>query len=236
MLATRPRPSRKKTAAPAAKRKRLSPEERERLIVREAVQFFAEHGFEGQTRELARRCGITQPLLYRYFPNKQALIDRVYREVFLSRWDPHWEQLLDDRTQPIDRRLKTYYREYARAILSYEWIRIFLFSGLKGVDINSRYLKLLHDRVFPRVIREVRAASGLPGPDAAPIAKVEFELIWALHAAIFYIGVRRWIYRLPIPEDLDTIIDAQVAAFLEGVPRAMEGIVGGPRLRAAGTR
>ncbi len=55
------------------------------MIVREAVSFFAEHGFEGQTRELARRLGITQPLLYRYFPDKAALIDRVYREVFLDR-------------------------------------------------------------------------------------------------------------------------------------------------------
>ena len=51
----------------------MPPGEREAQIVAEAVRFFAETGFEGQTRELAARLGITQPLLYRYFPTKEAL-------------------------------------------------------------------------------------------------------------------------------------------------------------------
>ena len=55
-------------AAAKPRRTRLSPAERERLIVAGAVRYFAEVGFGGQTRELSRRLGITQPLLYRYFP------------------------------------------------------------------------------------------------------------------------------------------------------------------------
>jgi hypothetical protein len=35
--------------------------ERERFIVDEAVRFFAEQGFGGQTREFAKRMGITYP-------------------------------------------------------------------------------------------------------------------------------------------------------------------------------
>ena len=35
--------------------------EREKVILESAIRFFAEHGFEGQTRELAKRIGITQP-------------------------------------------------------------------------------------------------------------------------------------------------------------------------------
>ena len=54
-----------------AKRRRLSPTVREQQIVDEAIQFFAEVGFGGRTRELAKRIGITQPLLYRYFPTKE---------------------------------------------------------------------------------------------------------------------------------------------------------------------
>ena len=65
-----------------AKRRRLSPTVREQQIVDEAIQFFAEVGFGGRTRELAKRIGITQPLLYRYFPTKEELIDRVFDEVF----------------------------------------------------------------------------------------------------------------------------------------------------------
>jgi len=202
-------------------RKRLPPDERERLIAEAAVRFFAEHGFEGQTRALARRLGITQPLLYRYFPSKEALIERVYQEVFVGHLNPDWEALLDDRRQPLRERLQRFYREYAHAILSYEWVRLFTFSGLRGLDLNARYLRLLRERIFPRVVAEVRHAYGRPSPVEVPISEAEIEIVWSLHAAIFYLGVRRWIYDLPIPEDLDAAVADKVAAFLDGAPAVM---------------
>lgn len=211
----------KKRSPRPAPRKRLPPDERERLIAREAVRFFAEHGFGGQTRALARRIGITQPLLYRYFPSKEALIERVYQEVFVGHWDPRWEALIEDRKLPLRDRLLRFYGAYARAILSYEWVRLFTFSGLKGLDLNARYLKLLHDRVFPRVVAEVRHAYGRPSPKEMPIGEAETEIVWSLHAAIFYLGVRRWIYDLPIPADLDRAVADKVAAFLDGAPAVM---------------
>jgi len=75
-----------------AKRRRLSPTVREQQIVDEAIQFFAEVGFGGRTRELAKRIGITQPLLYRYFPTKEELIDRVFDEVFVQPLDRGWAE------------------------------------------------------------------------------------------------------------------------------------------------
>ena len=45
-------------------KKRLSSQEREQQIARGAVEFFAEVGFSGDTRELARRLGVTQSLIY----------------------------------------------------------------------------------------------------------------------------------------------------------------------------
>ena len=71
--------------------------DRERAIVDEAIRFFAEHGFEGQTRELAKRMGITHSAIYRHFPSKEALIERVYQEVYLSRWSPDWGPMIRDR-------------------------------------------------------------------------------------------------------------------------------------------
>ncbi len=203
-------------ARSAAVRKRLAPDERERRIAYEAVRFFAEHGFEGQTRELAKRIGITQPLLYRYFPSKDALIERVYQEVFVGRWNPHWEEWLDDRTQPLQDRLIHFYQDYARTILGYEWVRLFMFAGLRGLDINSRYVGLLRDRIFSRVIAAMRSAYGQPPLDEVPMTEAEVEMIWGLHAAIFYLGVRRWIYGLPIPTDLDGAIAEKVAVLLGG--------------------
>lgn len=47
----------------------------------EAIRYFAEFGFAASTRGLARRAGITQPLLYRYFPTKDQLIQRLFEEL-----------------------------------------------------------------------------------------------------------------------------------------------------------
>src|SRR5260370_36230851 len=70
---------------PARRRRRLDPEDREREIVDGAVAFFAEGGFDGGLRDLAKRLGITHQQLFRYFPTKEALIERVYKEMYLSR-------------------------------------------------------------------------------------------------------------------------------------------------------
>jgi AcrR family transcriptional regulator len=199
-------------------RKRLPPDERERLIAKAAVRFFAEHGFEGQTRELARRLGITQPLLYRYFPSKEALIDRVYEEVFLADWKPEWEAWLDDRSRPLEERLLRFYRDYARMVLSYEWVRLFVFAGLRGLDLNQRFLAMLRERVFARVIGELRHAKGLPPLSEVPLQPIEIEIIWWLHAGIFYIGTRQFIYGMEAPADVDQVVTMLVTAFLEGAP------------------
>jgi len=196
---------------------RLDPAEREEIIAREAVMFFAEFGFEGQTRELAKRLRITQPLLYRYFPSKEALIERVYKEVFVDRWDPTWETLIEDRSIPLEARLKHFYREYAKAILNYEWIRLFMFAGLKDLDLNARYLKMLREHAFVRVIGEIRAEHGCPPISEVEVSVVEIEMVWGLHAAIFYLGVRQFIYGMPLESDVNTIIDAKVVTFLHGV-------------------
>jgi len=101
-------------------RKRLSGPEREQAIVEEAVRFFAEVGFDGDTRQLAQRLGVTQSLMYKYFPSKAALIDRVYEEVYLGRWNPFWETVIRDRTIPLEDRLVQLYVEYAKAPVAEE--------------------------------------------------------------------------------------------------------------------
>jgi AcrR family transcriptional regulator len=213
------------TVAPRSRadpaRRRLPPDRRERLIAEGAVRFFAEHGFGGQTRQLAQSIGITQPLLYRYFPSKEALIERVYQEVFVGRWNQQWECWLDDRALPIEERLLRFYRDYAQMILSYEWVRLFFFAGLRGLDFNARFLKMLSDRIFTRVIGELRFAHRLPLVSEVAMRETEVELVWALHAAIFDIGTRRWIYGLAVPEDIDALVAALVTAFLVGAPIAI---------------
>ncbi|MBT4220588.1 MAG: TetR/AcrR family transcriptional regulator [Rhodospirillaceae bacterium] len=211
-------------AAPS-KRKRMSPEERETLIVDEAICFFAEHGFEGKTRDLAKRLGITQPLLYRYFPSKESLIERVYQEVYVQRWNPDWDDLIPDRSRPLADRLAAFYKEYARAVYDYVWVRIFLYSGLKGVDINDRYLGIIKDKVLIPVCTEMRHEYKLPSPDKTPIEAEELELAWGLHGMFFYRAVRHFAYSLPVAEDIDQAIENDVSMFLAGAPKVHKRIV-----------
>ncbi|MGH7013686.1 MAG: TetR/AcrR family transcriptional regulator [Stellaceae bacterium] len=218
---------RRKARSRGNRRRRLAPDERERLIAQAAVHFFAEQGFEGQTRELARRLGIAQPLLYRYFPSKHALIERVYREVFVDPWREEWFAALADRTRPLKERLTYFYREYSRTAVGYERVRLFILAGLKGgLDLNARFFEMLRERVFVAVVREVRHANGLPPLERVPMSETEAELVWMLHAAIFYIGIRRWIYGLPVPETIDPVIEAMIATFLEGIPKEMAALTG----------
>ena len=202
----------------AARRRRLPAAERERQIVEAAARFFAEHGFGGQTRELARGIGITHSAIFRYFPSKEALIDRVYEHVYVSRWNPDWTGLIRDRSQPIEARLLRFYREYAERIFDYVWVRIFVFSGLKGYDLAPRYLAIVRDRLIHPICAELRAELDLPSPEARPLSEREAEAVWALHGKVFYLAIRKFVYGWPIPADLDQTLADDVRIFLAGFP------------------
>jgi AcrR family transcriptional regulator len=207
-------------------RRRLAPDERERQILEAAIEFFAEVGFGGQTRELSRRLGITQPLLYRYFPSKQDLIERVYRQVYIGRWDPAWERLLDDRSIPLRERLIEFYERYTRVIFSPQWLRIYLHSGLLGAGFNRRYIARLERRVLGRICRELRFELGLPRPEDLPIGDDEMELVFVLQSAIFYYGVRKHVYGMNVRVDARRAIEIAVDTLLEGAPGELRRLVG----------
>jgi hypothetical protein len=67
------------------------------------------------------------------------------------------------------------------------------------------------------VIEEIRVEYGRPSTDDLPITVIEIEMVWGLHAAIFYLGVRQFIYSMPLETDVNSIIDAKVTTFLGGV-------------------
>jgi AcrR family transcriptional regulator len=208
-----------------AKQKRLSPDDRRNEFVAKATEFFSEEGFGGGTRALARRLGVTQPLLYRYFPSKDDLIKEVYRTVYLEPLDPGWEKLLNDRSRPIRDRLQEFYNAYTNVIFTRKWLRIYLYSGLKGLDINRWYVGVVQDQILTRIIRECRHEAGLP-VQTKPTAS-ELEMAWVFHSGIFYYGVRKYIYESPVLEDKEQMIKDALEAFLAGFERVF-GTAAGP--------
>lgn len=190
--------------------------EREQLILDEAIRFFAERGFEGQTRELAKRMGITHATIYRHFPSKEALVERVYEHIYLSRWNPDWGPLIRDRDRPLEARLAQFYLEYVERVFDYNWVRIFVSSGLKSFDITKRYLSIVRREIIEPACRELRYDLHLPDADTLPLSERELEMFWGLHGRIFYMAIRRFVYGTPTPSYLDDIVRDAVASFLNG--------------------
>jgi AcrR family transcriptional regulator len=206
-------------ASRKAKRKRLDPQQREEEIVEGASLYFSEVGFDGSMRDLATRLGISHALLFRYFPTKEALVDRVYERMFLSRWDPAWDALLEDRSLAFADRLVRFYAGYLAAIDRPAWVRTFIHGGLAGVNINQRYLSLIRRKVIVPVAAELSRLAG-QGDGRAPSDEA-LELSWGLHGEIFYLPIRRWVYGVKATVDSDAFVSLVVRKFIAGAPAAL---------------
>src|SRR5438270_3504288 len=58
--------------------KKLTGDERRTAIIKAVRQVFAEKGFDGTTtRELAAAAGVSEALLFKHFPNKEALYEAM---------------------------------------------------------------------------------------------------------------------------------------------------------------
>jgi AcrR family transcriptional regulator len=198
---------------------RMAPQDRERFILENAKRFFAERGSAGQTRELARRLGITQSLLYRYFPSKEALVERVYEKWFTDYWNPEWESWITDRSTSLEQRLLRFYDDYTQLVYCAEWVRLFVFSALDGLDHHTRFVLRNRERLYSRIAAELRHEQGMPTLDQIPMTEFEIEQLWGMHATTFYIGQRRWLYHLPVPNDVCGIMAARVRAFMAAAPQ-----------------
>lgn len=197
---------------------------REEHIVAEATSFFADVGFNGQTRELAKRIGITQPALYKHFANKGELLEKVYQTVYLSRWNPYWESILEDETKPLGDRLTAFYLDYARAIVDYNWIRITMQAALGGNDLTKRYVTLVGDRIVTRVCHAVRQHVGLKKIADSKLSPRELQLVWNLQGSLIYLAIRQHVYGLAPLQPLETSVRDMVTAFVGGAPQAFAAI------------
>lgn len=202
-------------------RKRLPQAEREAQIIRDSIPFFATRGFNGTTRELADHLGIHQSLLYQYFPSKDALIDRLYREIILGRWKREWEDWLRDRDTPLKDRLERFLRAFTDGIFSYDYMRFFFLAWMDRPYARDHYNNPTQARVFRIISSELRHVSGLPGHEAWPMSVAELEMHHAFQSSIFYYGVRQFIFGVAPRISRDEFITQQVKLFLAGAPEQL---------------
>lgn len=185
-----------------------------------AAEIFAEEGFTATTREVARRLGVTQALLYRYYPSKQSLIDAVYETVFRDRWDPGWTDLLSDGSRPVAERIATFYVAY-HGRMDAVALKLFVRAGLAAMPLPGVRGARLTDQIFAPITGGLRELAGLPPLDQRPMMRGERELCMQLHGSIVFLAIRRHVYRMPMPADVDDVVRAHVATFVAGAPETL---------------
>lgn len=222
-MGTQARAVRKVGATVDQPKRRLKGGARVDAILQAAAELFAEEGFSGTTRQIAKRLGVTQALLYKFFSSKDQLIGQVYETHFRDRWDTGWDQLLADDTLPLAERLVSFYAEYtarADAIT----VRLFVHAGLAGIPLPGAHGAKLTDQIFVPVIAALRRETNIPPFADRPMMRGERELCMQLHSSMVFLGIRRHVYRMPMPEDLSDVIALYVRGFIAGAPESLQAL------------
>ena len=207
------------------RRKRLRGADRVAVILDAAAEIFAEEGFSGSTRDIARRLGVTQALLDRYVPSKDALIGATLERAFADPWHLGWDQLLADETVPLVERLTRFYLAYAEG-MSRLRLRLWVQSALAGQDFARRYGFRLSLKILMPIARGLRRAAGID-PDSRPMTLGERELAMILHGGIAFLMIRKYVYGMDLPEPLDDLVRLQVDTWTQGaIPRVRALLAG----------
>ena len=195
------------------KEKRMPFAERRAQILEKATVLFAEYGLTAQTRALAAECGISQRLLYRFFPTKEDLLREVYDTAILGPFKAVWFAELSDRSRPMHERLNGFYNDYLDTVLGRQWLRLFLYSSLAEADMAPNYISSIITKLTETIVTETARERGI-GLGMEPEAI--HEIGWTIHGALSHYGIRRHIYRASLITPQAQVVDMHVRAFLSG--------------------
>ena len=196
-------------------------------MIEKAAGFFARHGFDASTRDLASALGITQALIYRHFKSKDDLIDQTLAATLGAvqsgrpgRAEP---SALADVTIGLEERLAGFYGGFVAGATETR-MRLFMRAGLDGRSWPQRRGAALTTQVFEPVIAALRTDAGLPAADKRPLMRGERELAMMLHASMVFLGIRRHVYGMPMPDSLDDIVRLYVRTWLAGAVPAIRDL------------
>ena len=168
------------------KSRRISPR-----IIAAAARHFAEHGFDGRYKPLRKQ---------------------VLAQLFAGRWKPEWDELLADRTLPLEKRLTRFYTEYRGRVTRVE-ARLWTRAGLLGMH-GPAFSRTLERRILVPVARELRHEAGVASKRA--VSKKELELVQMLHGSIAFPHTRSHIFDMDVHGRLPGLIAMMVRVWLPG--------------------
>lgn len=203
--------------------KRMPAEARKEVILKEASEFFARHGFAASTRDLADRIGVRQALLYKYFPSKEALIEAIFDRVIRERTEGNRGFLDHDASAPLVDRILSFYENMA-ALADGSGVRLSSRAALEDLPISARLSAFLMEMLFKPVIGELRALEKLPDFKARAFMRGEFEMMMAMHSSAMFFNLRRDLAHIPLPAEPAPFMRVNVSIFLDGARRGLAAL------------
>jgi AcrR family transcriptional regulator len=198
----------------ARKRERRSPDEILERIVRAASEEFKRYGFTGTTTAaIARKAGVTEAQLFRYFGSKSNLL----RETIFKPLDAHFQTFVDKYlsdgggaanirqiTHRYTAELQRFIREHSDALTSLVFAQIYNpATARRGNEIKS--LSAYFDRCAAITRAKMKAQ-----PRIDPKLMVRISFIAVLGCSMF----KDWIFPASVASDAD--ITAAVSDFVLG--------------------
>ena len=159
----------------AGRRRRLSAPERREIIERAATEVFAERGYGGASMDaIARRSGVTVPVVYDHFASKlelhRRLLDR-HTDELLSLWREHLH-----RDAPAEERIPRSIEAWARYVEEHPFAWQMLFRDTSGDPEVQASLRAVNARGRAALVgilaREPGSErlGGAPGDEALEMA------------------------------------------------------------------
>lgn len=192
---------------------RISRPERQASIIAAAACLFAEKGFNGTTtREIAKTAGISEALLFKYFPTKQALYAAILAE------KAPVSQLLEVVEEAAKKRddirvftLVANYRIHRGTDPTL--LRLLLFSALEGHELSDMFFqnqhRMFYDYLSGYIARRIREGA-FRRVDPMVVARAFMGMI-AHHRLLHEI------FRVPMHCSPEDSVATYVQLFLEGI-------------------
>ncbi len=164
-------------------RTKLTAAERRASIVAAAIHLFSARGFRGvTTRELAKACGVSEPVLYEHFADKQELYCAILEEACN---DGDTVAMRIDEAFASNLEAPAFFRALAESIIKLldknpNYTRLILFSALEGHSLAELHFEHRMKPFYGMLTRRIRdyiAAGSLNPCDPSVAARAFIGMV-----------------------------------------------------------
>jgi AcrR family transcriptional regulator len=186
---------------------RAAPEERQDHILKAALAVFSEHGFAAtRLEDVAHRAGVAKGTLYLYFPDKEALFERVLQSVVAPAL-ARLAALAADETVPPAAAIAHLFAFFQTEVMNTPREKVIRLIVSEGPRF-PRLAKFYYDEVISKGLASLRViagrAKGRPAPNIEAIARFPQLLFAPILVSIVWRSLFSEFEPLDVPALLET--------------------------------